>query len=39
MKRARSRVAGAMMAAMRLAGQEEGKDGKATRVAGEWTAT
>ncbi len=35
MKRARARVAMAMMTAMRVAGGEEGKSGKATRVAGE----
>jgi hypothetical protein len=35
MKRARERVARAMMTAMRVAGEEEGKGGKATRVDGE----
>jgi hypothetical protein len=39
MKRARARAARAMMTAMRVAGVEEGKGGKATRVAGEPTAT
>ncbi len=39
MKRARARVARAMMTAMRVAGEEEGEGGKATRVAGEPTAT
>ncbi len=39
MKRARARAARAMTTAMRVAGKEEGKDGKATRVAGEPTAT
>jgi hypothetical protein len=38
MKRARARVARAMMIAMRVAGEEQGKGGKATRVAGERTA-
>jgi hypothetical protein len=35
MKRARARAASAMMTAMRVAGEEEGKGGKASRVAGE----
>ncbi len=39
MKRARARVARAMMMAIRVAGEEEGEGGKATRVAGEPTAT
>jgi hypothetical protein len=39
MKRARARAARAMMTAMRVAGEEEGEGGKATRVAGEPTAT
>jgi hypothetical protein len=39
MKRARARAARAMMTAIRVAGEEEGKGGKATRVAGEPTAT
>jgi hypothetical protein len=39
MKRARARGARAMMTAMKVAGEEEGKGGKATRVAGEPTAT
>jgi hypothetical protein len=39
MNRARARVARAMMTAMRVVGEKEGKDGKATRVAGEQTAT
>jgi hypothetical protein len=39
MKRARARAARAMMTVMRVAGEEEGKGGKATRVAGEPTAT
>jgi hypothetical protein len=39
MKRARARVTRAMMMAMRVAGEEEGEGGKATRVAGERTAT
>jgi hypothetical protein len=42
MKRARARVARAaraMMMAMRVVGEEEGKGGKATRVAGEPMAT
>jgi hypothetical protein len=39
MKRARARTARAMMMAMRVAGKEEGEGGKATRVAGEQTAT
>jgi hypothetical protein len=38
MKRARERVAKAMMMAMRVVGKEEGKGGKATSVAGERTA-
>jgi hypothetical protein len=39
MKRARVRAASEMMMAMRVAGKEEGKGSKATRVAGEQTAT
>ena len=43
MKRARVRAARAMMMAMRVAGNKEGKDSKATvmatRMAGKWTAT
>ncbi len=39
MKRARVRAARAMMTAMRVAGEEEGKGGKVTRVAGEPMAT
>ncbi len=39
MKRARPRAARTMMRAMRVAGKEEGKGGKASRVAGERTAT
>jgi hypothetical protein len=39
MKRARARAARAMMTAMRVVGEEEGKGGKATRVAYERTAT
>jgi hypothetical protein len=39
MKRARARVARVMMTVMRVAGEVEGKGGKATRVAGEPTAT
>jgi hypothetical protein len=39
MKRARARAARAMMMAMRVAGKEEGKGGKVTRVASEPTAT
>jgi hypothetical protein len=39
MKRARARAARAIMTAMRVAGEEEGKGGKAVRVAGEPTAT
>ena len=39
MKRARKRAARAMITAMRVAGEEEGKGGKATKVAGEPTAT
>jgi hypothetical protein len=39
MKRARARAARAMMTAMRVVGDKEGKGGKATRVAGEPTAT
>ncbi len=35
MKRARARAARAMMMAMRVAGNEEGKGSKTTRVAGE----
>jgi hypothetical protein len=35
MKRARARAARAMMTAMRMADKEEGKGGKAARVAGE----
>jgi hypothetical protein len=35
MKRVRARAARAMMMAMRVAGEEEGKGGKVTRVAGE----
>jgi hypothetical protein len=35
MKRVRARAARAMMTAMRVAGEEEGKSGKVTRVAGE----
>ncbi len=35
MKRARARAAMAMMLAMRVPGEEEGKGDKATRVAGE----
>jgi hypothetical protein len=38
MKRARARVARAMMMGMRVAGEEEGKSGKVTSVAGELTA-
>jgi hypothetical protein len=38
MKRARARATRAIMTAMRVAGEEEGKGGKATRVAGEPTA-
>jgi hypothetical protein len=38
-KRARARAARAMMMGMRVAGEEEGKGGKATRVARELTAT
>jgi hypothetical protein len=38
MRRARARAARAMMTAMRVAGKEEGKGGKATRVAIEPTA-
>jgi hypothetical protein len=41
MKRARAMAARAMMTAVRVVGEEEGKGGKATRVAGElmetWT--
>jgi hypothetical protein len=39
MKRARARVARAMMTAMRVTGKDEGKGGKATRMAGKLTAT
>ncbi len=39
MKRARARVARAMMTTMRVAGKEEGKGGKATTLGGEQTAT
>jgi hypothetical protein len=39
MERARARAARAMMTAIRVAGEEEGEGGKATRVAGEPTAT
>jgi hypothetical protein len=39
MKMARMRVARVMMMATRVAGKEEGKGGKATRVAGERVAT
>jgi hypothetical protein len=39
MMRTRARVARAMMTVMRVAGEEEGEGGKATRVAGEPTAT
>jgi hypothetical protein len=39
MKRVRARAARAVMVAMRVAGKEEGKGSKATRVAGEPTAT
>jgi hypothetical protein len=39
MKRARARAARAMMTAMRVVGEEDGKGGKATRVASEPTAT
>jgi hypothetical protein len=38
MKRARARAARAMMTEMRVAGKEEGKGDKVTRVAGEPTA-
>ncbi len=38
MKRARARATRAMMTAMRMAGEEEGKGGKAARVAGVPTA-
>ncbi len=38
MKRARARAARAMVIEMRVAGEEEGKGSKATRVAGEQTA-
>ncbi len=42
-KRERARVARAMAKVMRVAGDEEGEDGKAmamaTRIAGEWTVT
>ncbi len=39
MKMERARVARVMMTAMRVAGKKEGEEGKATRVAGEPTAT
>jgi hypothetical protein len=39
MKRTRVRAARAMMTAMRVAGEEEGEGGKATRVDGERMAT
>ncbi len=39
MKRAKARAARAMMTAMRVASEEEGEGGKATRVAGKQTAT
>ncbi len=39
MKRARARAVRAMMTAMRVTGEEEGKGDKVTRVAGERTAT
>jgi hypothetical protein len=39
MKRARARAARAMATAMRVAGEEVGEGSKATRVAGERTAT
>jgi hypothetical protein len=43
MKRASARRAGAMVTAMRVVGNIEGKGGKAmtmaTKVAGQWTAT
>ncbi len=39
MKKARAMAARAMMMAMRVAGKEEGECCKATRVAGEPTAT
>jgi hypothetical protein len=39
MKRARARVARAIMMAIRVEGKEEGKGGKVTRVDGEPTAT
>jgi hypothetical protein len=39
MKRARARAARAMMTAMMMAGEEECEGGKATRLAGEPTAT
>jgi hypothetical protein len=39
MKRVRAMAARAMMMAVRVVGKEEGKGGKATRVAGEPTAT
>jgi hypothetical protein len=42
-KRERARAARAMVKVMRVAGDEEGEDGKAmamaTRMAGEWTVT
>ncbi len=39
MKRARARAVRAMMTAMRVTGEEEGKGGKVTRVDSERTAT
>jgi hypothetical protein len=39
MRRTRARAARAMMMTMSVVGEEEGKGGKATWVAGEWTAT
>ncbi len=39
MRKARARAARAMMVAMRVMGKEEGKGGKATRVASESVAT
>ncbi len=39
MRKAKEKAARTMMAAMRVAGKEEGKGGKATRVAGEPTST
>ncbi len=38
MKRSRARAVMAMMMVMRVGGEEEGKGGKATRVASEWMA-